>query len=206
MVIALVVTTITVFSTTACGNNAAAEMNKEITKKTVTSTSRATEVAESTDEGDGVITAEQGNESNSNLEFKKMYIIMPELDIRADPDTPGAIDTVKSGQEVELLYTAGAYSQFNYQKDGETRTGATWTGAIAPAIRIHLLEDAYVFHKAGQTREELGSISTWREPSDPDLLVLWEEQVSGEDWFYVLSIEDCRAGFMKADVPYEIVE
>ncbi len=150
--------------------------------------------------------AAEAGKNDSNLSFDKYYIIMPELDIRADPDTPGAIDTVSAGQEVEFLYSAGNYSQFNYQKDGENRTGSTWTGAIAPAIRIHILEDAFIFHRPGQDRTELGSISTWREPTDPDLLILWEEQVKGESWLYVLSIEDCRAGYMKGDIPYEVVE
>ena len=146
-------------------------------------------------------------ETLQELKFDKYYIIMPALDVRADPVTPGKVGEVVAGQEVEFLYSAGNYSQFNYQdENGEAQTGATWTGAIAPAVRIHLLEDAFIFHKAGQSREDLGSISTWREPSDPDLLILWEEQVDGETWYYVLSIEDCRTGYMKGSVPFEIVE
>lgn len=146
------------------------------------------------------------SKESTSLTFDKYYIIMPKLDVRADPDTPGKIDTVYAGQEVEFLYSAGNYSQFNYQKDGETLSGSTWTGAIAPAMKIHILEDAFIFHRPGQDRTELGSISTWREPTDPDLLVLWEEKVNDENWLYVLSVEDCRAGYMKADVPYEVVE
>ena len=145
-------------------------------------------------------------DSKMNLNFDKYYIIMPKLDIRADPYTPGAIDSVCAGQEVDLLYTAGNYSQFNYLKDDELRTGATWTGAIAPGIRIHLLDDAFIFHRPGQDRTELASISSWREPTDPDLLILWEEDFEGKTWLYILSLEDCRAGYMKGDVPFEIVE
>ena len=145
--------------------------------------------------------------SNPDLNFDKYYIIMPELDIRAAPATPGAVDTVYAGQQVEYLYSDGNYSQFNYQnEDGKTCSGATWTGAIAPAVRIHILEDTFIYHKPGQERTDLGTISTWREPSDPDLLILWEEEYDGENWLYVLSVEDCRAGYMPATVPYEIVE
>lgn len=155
------------------------------------------------------VSASDGTENqttNPSLSFDKYYIIMPELQVRADPDTPGPVDTVYAGDEVEFLYSAGDYSQFRYQRDGETREGSTWTGAIAPAVRIHLLEDAFVFHRPGQKRDELGSISTWREPTDPDLLVLFEETVDNESWLYVLSVEDCRAGYMRGDIPYEIVE
>jgi len=147
------------------------------------------------------------DEAPQELKFDKYYVIMPALDVRADPETPGKTGTVVAGQEVEFLYSAGNYSQFNYtDENGETHTGATWTGAIAPAVRIHLLEDAFIFHKAGQTREDLGSISTWREPTDPDLLILGIEEVDGDVWYYVLSIEDCRAGYMKGDIQFEIVE
>ena len=139
------------------------------------------------------------------LNFHKYYIIMPSLDVRADPETPGKVGEVFAGQEVDLLYSAGNYSMFNYQDEkGETRTGATWTGAIALGIRIHLLEDAFIFHHPGQTRTDFGSISTWREPTDPDLIILSEEKVNGESWLYVLSIEDCRAGYMRGDIQYEI--
>ena len=133
---------------------------------------------------------------------------MPKLNVRADPDTEGAIGKVYAGQEVEWLYSAGNYSQFNYrdQDTGEDCSGATWTGAIAPAVRIHIIEDAFIFHKPGMDRTQLGSISTWREPTDPDLLILREEKVNGETWYYVLSVEDCRAGYMKGDIPFEIVE
>ena len=145
--------------------------------------------------------------STSTLNFHKYYIIMPVLEVRADPETPGKVGKVFAGQEVELLYSAGNYSMFNYQdENGETRTGATWTGAIALGIRIHLLEDAYLFHRPNQKRTELGTISTWREPTDPDLIILSEEKVNGEIWLYVLSIEDCRAGYMRSDIQYEIVE
>lgn len=141
------------------------------------------------------------------LKFDKYYIIMPALNVRADPDTPGVVGEVVAGQEVEFLYSAGNYSQFNYQDaNGETQTGATWTGAIAPAVRIHLLQDAFIFTRPGMDRTQLGSIITWREPTDPDLLILWEEEVDGEPWFYIVSIEDCRAGYMKGDIPFEIVQ
>lgn len=149
--------------------------------------------------------AQEPSES-STLHFDKYYIIMPELNVRADPDTPGAIGKVYAGQEVEFLYSAGNYSMFNYQEDGKTLSGATWTGAIAPAVRIHLLEDAFIFHRPGMSREDLGGISTWREPTDPDLLILWEETYEGETWYYVLSVEDCRAGYMQGNIPFEIIE
>lgn len=141
----------------------------------------------------------------STLNFDKYYIIMPELNVRADPDTPGAVGKVYAGQEVEFIDSAGNYSIFNYQEGDKTLTGSTWTGAIAPAVRIHLLEDAFIFHRPGMTREDLASISTWREPTDPDLLILWEEKYEGETWYYVLSIEDCRAGYMKGDIQFEVV-
>ena len=146
-------------------------------------------------------------EAPRELKFDKYYIIMPALDVRADPETPGKVGEVFAGQEVEFLYSAGNYSQFNYlDENGEAQTGATWTGAIAPAVRIHLLEDAFIFTRPGMDRTQLGSIITWREPTDPDLLILWEEEVDGESWYYIVSIEDSRAGYMKGDISFEIVE
>jgi hypothetical protein len=145
-------------------------------------------------------------DAGPTLSFDRYYIIMPELNVRADPDTTGAIGKVYAGQEVEFLYSAGNYSMFNYQQDGKTLSGSTWTGAIAPAVRIHILEDAFIYHRPGMSRTDLGSISTWREPSDPDLLILWEENYEGETWYYVLSIEDGRSGYMKGDIAFEVVE
>ena len=132
---------------------------------------------------------------------------MPELDIRADPDTPGKVDTVYAGQEVEVIEHAGTYSKFKYVVDGVEKEGATWTGAIAPAVRIHLLEDEFIFHKMIYDREEFGIISTWREPTDPDLLILWEDHdEKGDLWYYVVILDSCRSGYMRGTAKFEIVE
>ncbi len=146
-------------------------------------------------------------EADNSLHFDRFYVSLPAMDIREAPDKPGAIDTLYAGDEVEVTGTDGIWAMFNYVKNGEERTGCTWAGAIAQGIRIHLLEDEFVFHKPVYDREDLGLISSWREPTDPDLLILWEETAEdGQEWLFVLSLEDCRAGYMRADAKYEIVE
>lgn len=132
---------------------------------------------------------------------------MPEMIVRADPNTPGAVGTVFAGQEVDVIDTDGIWCTFTYLENGETKTGCTWIGAISPAVRIHLLEDEFIFRKPINDREDFGLISTWREPTDPDLLVLWEETAEdGSKWYYVISVEDCRGGYMRQEAKFEIVE
>ena len=146
---------------------------------------------------------------NEELHFDRYYISLPEMNIRADPDTPGAIDVLHGGDEVELISTSedGIWSTFKYTKDGEERTGCTWTGAVAKAIRIHLLEDEFCFHKPGCTRSDLGMVSTRREPTDPDLLILFEETADdGSEWLYITSTDGARCGYMRRDAKFEIVE
>ena len=140
--------------------------------------------------------------NEASTESYKYYITMPELDIRADAETEGAVDTLVAGDEVYDPVKKGTYTEFKYKKDGEERSGATWTGGISQGIRIHLLKDEFIFHQPYQNREMFGSIVTWREPTDPDLLILWKE---GADWLYVLSLEDCRAGYMSVSASYEVV-
>lgn len=152
----------------------------------------------------GTCFAEEGAD---DLHYDRFYISLPEMNVREAPDKPGAIDTLYAGQEVEIIDVDGIWAFFTYEKDGETRTGCTWIGAVAPAARIHLLEDEFIFHLPVYDREDFGLISTWREPTDPDLLVLWEEiNEYDEKWYFVLSIEDCRAGYMRSTAKFEIVE
>ena len=146
--------------------------------------------------------------ANNEMNYDRYYISMPEMNIREAPDKPGAIDTLCAGDEVKLLEVNDIWATFEYVgKDGKEHVGCTWAGAVAPGIRIHLTEDEFIYHKVGATQEDLGMISTWREPTDPDLLILWEEyDDKGQKWFYVMSLEDCRAGYMSGDAKYEIVE
>ena len=85
----------------------------------------------------GVASAEGIDE----LHFDRFYITLPEMNIREAPDKPEAVDTLHSGDEVQLLSTDDIWATFTYVKDGETRTGCTWAGAVSPAVRIHLLEE-----------------------------------------------------------------
>ena len=146
------------------------------------------------------------NEGVDDLHYDRFYLVLPEMDLRADPKTPGKIDTIYAGQELEVLSTEGIWTTFKYTKDGEEKTGCTWTGAISPAVRIHLLEDEFVFRLPYDDREDYGLISSWREPSDPDLLILWEEMHNDQKWYYVVILPDCRGGYMKATAQFEIVE
>ena len=140
---------------------------------------------------------------NADLKFDKMYLVMPEMNIRRDPDTPGKIDSLVVGDEVKLINQTGDWATFSYSKDGEERTGCTWAAAISHGVRIHLLEDEFIFRKPGGSTDEIGSITMWREPTDPDLIVLWQED---DGWYYVVSMEDCRSGYMQPTANFEIVE
>jgi len=155
----------------------------------------------------GCSSAASAEESTNDLHYDRFYMIFPEINIRAEPDKPGKIDTIYAGQEVELISTEDIWATFKYTKDGEERTGCTWAGVIAPAVRIHLLEEEYIFHKPIYDRTELGLLSTWREPIDPDLLILWEERdENGELWYYVVILDSCRSGYMRGSAKFEIVE
>ena len=146
-------------------------------------------------------------DGEGDLHYDRFYLTLPEMDLRADPNTPGKVDTITAGTEVEVIDTDGIWAVFTYVKDGETRTGCTWIGAISPAVRIHLLEDEFIFRKPIYDREDFGLISTWRESTDPDLLVLWEETAEdGSKWYYVISVEDCRGGYMRGEAKFEVVE
>ena len=146
-------------------------------------------------------------EAENDLHYDRYYVTLPEMTLRVAPDIPGAIDTITAGTEVEVIDTDGIWATFTYVKNGENRTGCTWIGSIAPAVRIHLLEDEFIFRKPINDREDFGLISTWREPTDPDLLILWEETAEdGSKWYYVVSIEDCRGGYMRVEAKFEIVE
>lgn len=141
------------------------------------------------------------------LHFDRFYLALPAMDLRADPQTPGRVDTIYAGQEVDVIDMDGIWCTFTYEKDAETRTGCTWTGAIAQAVRIHLLEDAFIYRLPYEDREEPGLIAAWREPSDPDLLIIGQEM--GEDeilWYYVVCLNDCRGGYMLATTKFELVE
>lgn len=140
------------------------------------------------------------------LQFDRYYMTLPAIDLRLNPDTPGRIDTLYSGDEVEVLQVQDIWAELKYTKDGEERIGWTWAGAVAKAVRIHLLEDEFIFHKPVYDRTQLGLISTWREPSDPDLLILWEETYEGEKWYYIMSIGEARCGYMRGTARFEIVE
>lgn len=147
-------------------------------------------------------------EESDGLHFDRYYLVLPEMDLRADPATPGKVDTITAGQELELLYTEDIWAVFKYVKDGEEKIGCTWAGAVAPAIRIHLLDEEgeFIFHKPIYDRTQLGLISTWREPTDPDLLILWEETAEdGSEWLYVMCL-DGRCGYMRREANFEIVE
>lgn len=147
-------------------------------------------------------------EADNELHYDRFFISLPAIDIREAPDKPGAIDTLYAGDEVDVITTDGIWAMFKYIKDGEEREGCTWVSAIAQAVRIHLLEDEFIFHIPVYDREDYGLLSTWREPTDPDLLILWEEtsEIDGEKWYYVLSVEDCRAGYMRGTAAFEVVD
>ena len=140
------------------------------------------------------------NAKGKKLDFSQNYVILPAMDLRIAPNKPGAIDTLKAGKKVEVVKTQGIWAKLRYKKHGEVREGWTWAGSVGPAIRIHLLKDEFVFHKPVYDRTALGSISTWREPSDPDLLILWQED---DDWVYIQSL-DGRTGYMRANAKYVI--
>ncbi|MBR3249557.1 MAG: hypothetical protein IKF83_02535 [Clostridia bacterium] len=140
---------------------------------------------------------------NADLKFDKFYMVMPEMNIRANPEKPEKIDTLQVGHEVQFIRQEGDWATFSYEKDGEERTGCTWCAAIAPGVRIHLLEDEFIFRKPGGKTDEIGSITMWREPSDPDLIILWQED---DGWYYVVSMQDCRSGYMSPEAKFVIVE
>ncbi len=141
-----------------------------------------------------------------DLHYDRFYLVLPEMDPRAAPKTPGKVDAIVAGQEVEVLSTEGIWTTFKYIKNGEEKTACTWTGAISPAVRIHLLNDEFIFRLPYDDREDYGLIASWREPSDPDLLILWEEMHDDQKWYYVVILPDCRGGYMKATAQFEIVE
>ena len=146
-------------------------------------------------------------EGENDLHYDRYFITLPTMSLRADPNTPGEIDVVYAGQEVDVIDIDGIWAVFTYVKDGETRTGCTWVAALSPAVRIHLLEDEFIYRLPYDDREDFGSISCWREPTDPDLLILWEEvSVDGARWYYVVSLEDCRSGYMRQEASFELVE
>ena len=140
------------------------------------------------------------------LHYDRFFLTLPEMDLRADPSTPGKVDTIYAGQEVEILDVDGIYAYFTYVKDGEAKTGATWIGAISPAVRIHLLKDEYIFRKPYYDLEDYGIIAAWREPTDDDLLILWEETIEGAKWYYVCVLPDCRCGYMRGVADFEVVK
>ena len=96
-----------------------------------------------------------------------------------------------------------AFSTFTYVKDGEEKIGCTWVGAISLGIRIHLLEDEYIFNRPEYDLQTFGTLVAWREPSDPDLIILWEE---GPEWLYVVCLDTCRSGYMRREASFEIVQ
>ena len=107
---------------------------------------------------------------------------------------------------MNILYTSDICAVFTYRVDDEERTGCTWAGSVGPAIRIHLLEDEFIFHQKIYDRTMLGNISAWREPEDPDLLILREETADdGSQWLYIMSL-DGRCGYMRREAKFEIVE
>lgn len=190
--VTIVLLAISMLAIVGCASNA----QTETTTKEATSTENQENASEA------------GSSSNVTskkelLIFDKYYLTMPKIDVRANAETPGKVDTLYVGDEVYFTQSKGEWAEFEYYKDGEKRTAATWIGAISPGIKIHLLEDEYIYRKPGNNTETMGSIVMWREPSDPDLIILWEEN---DEWLYVLSTEDCRAGYMRADANYEIVE
>lgn len=144
--------------------------------------------------------------AETELHFDKYYITFPAINLRLNPDTPGMVDTLYSGDEVEVLQVQDIWAELKYVKEGQERIGWTWAGAVAQAVRIHLLEDEFVFHKPIYDRTQLGLLSTWREPTDPDLLILWEETYEGEKWYYIMSIGEARCGYMRGSAVFEIVE
>ena len=145
-------------------------------------------------------------EEPQELVFENYYVILPEMDLRLDPQTPGKIDTVYAGTKVNVLRVEDMWAVFTYEKNGEIKTGCTWAGAIGQGVRIHLLEDAFLFHRPHYDLTVLGGISAWREPSDPDLIVLSEVHVyDGTDWLYVVSL-DGRCGYMRREEKFEIVK
>ncbi len=143
---------------------------------------------------------------SEKLHFDRWYLSLPEMNIRKDPETPGKIDTITAGTELNVLYTDDIWAVFTYEKDGEERTGCTWVGAVAQAVKIHLLKDEFIFHIPVYDRTDFGLIAAWVEPEDPDLLVLWPYTAEdGTEWLFVKTLSG-RSGYMRADAEYEVVE